>query len=237
MENYKNANLSAGERAQDLLSRMSLEEKMAQTQCVFAMPERWEAMKAICAHGIGEVSTLEVRRFRTKEENAVGFTHVLAPVLDISRDSRMGRQGETYGEDPTLASAMGTAYTKGIQNYPVECLSDGSVQSTEAGGKRYAEAVAKHFMGFHNSEGGIHGAESHTPPRLLQEVYGKPFQAAIREADLRAAFSDMDSPIPHSGMTALPAIKKKPPLTEWYRYRLTSRIPGTVKALRSFSYI
>ena len=44
--------------------------------------------------------------------------------------------------------------------------------------------MAKHFLGFHNSLGGIHGAESLIPPRLLEEVYGKPFQAAIAEANL-----------------------------------------------------
>ena len=42
----------------------------------------------------------------SRQEAACGITHILAPVLDISRDSRMGRQGETYGEDPALASAM-----------------------------------------------------------------------------------------------------------------------------------
>ena len=36
----------------------------------------------------------------SRQEAACGITHILAPVLDISRDSRMGRQGETYGEDP-----------------------------------------------------------------------------------------------------------------------------------------
>ena len=75
----------------------------------------------------------------------------------------MGRQGETYGEDPTLAAAMGSAYTKGIQ-------------SSETAGRR-TESVAKHFLAFHNSQGGIHGTHSDTPPRLLEEVYGKPFQA------------------------------------------------------------
>ena len=94
-----------------------------------------------------------------------------APVLDISRDSRMGRQGETYGEDPTLAAALGVAYTKGIQ--------------TEETAGRKADAVAKHFLAFHNSIGGIHGADSQTPERLLWEIYGKPFQAAISLAGLR----------------------------------------------------
>lgn len=37
---------------------------------------------------------------------------------------------------------------------------------------------------FSNSPG-IHGANSDTPPRLLREVYAKPFQAAITEAGLK----------------------------------------------------
>ena len=49
-----------------------------------------------------------------RQERAVGISHTLAPVLDISRDSRMGRQGETYGEDPTLAAALGVAYVAGL---------------------------------------------------------------------------------------------------------------------------
>lgn len=114
----------------------------------------------------------QLAKIVSRQEKAVGITQILAPVLDISRDSRMGRQGETYGEDPTLAAAMGTAYTRGIQD------------DERADGLK-AESVAKHFMGFHNSLGGIHGADSLTPPRLLEEVYGKPFQAAITEANLR----------------------------------------------------
>lgn len=127
--------------------------------------------------GIGRASSFDpdlerqVAETVSRQERAVGITQILAPVLDISRDSRMGRQGETYGEDPALAGAMGAAFTRGIQ---------------EGGTKgRRAEAAAKHFLGFHNSQGGIHGASCDIPDRLLEEVYGKPFQAAITEADLR----------------------------------------------------
>ncbi|MDO4622019.1 MAG: glycoside hydrolase family 3 N-terminal domain-containing protein [Eubacteriales bacterium] len=237
MERYLNTTLSAAERAEDLLSKMSLEEKMAQTNCILIPRGKEELAKSFITAGMGEVSTLEVRMMKSKEEAAAwqretqqmimdssehhipaifhmeglcgafiqdstsfpsgigrasswnpeleekigeivgrqeaatGFTHTLAPVLDISRDSRMGRQGETYGEDPSLASAMGTAYVKGLQG-------------ASAGG-RHPEGIAKHFMGFHNSEAGIHGAASDTPVRLLSEVYGKPFQAAIHDANLR----------------------------------------------------
>ncbi len=241
MEKYLDKTLSPKERAADLLSKLSPEEKLAQTQCVLVPLDKIELAGAFLKYGMGEISTLEVRNiddrheaaaFQRKiqkmvmessphhipaifhmeglcgafiqdatsfpsgiarasgfhpelerkigevvarQENAAGITHILAPVLDISRDSRMGRQGETYGEDPALASAMGSAYTKGIQETTL--VIDGD--------ERHAEAVAKHFMGFHNSLGGIHGGDSMTTPRLMEEIYGRPFQAAISEAHLR----------------------------------------------------
>lgn len=237
MEKYLDKNLPAKERAFDLLSKMGLEEKMAQAAGILAVPGREEQMKQFLKHGIGQVSTLEFRNCESAEEAAqwqrtlqelvmessehhipavfhmeglcgafiqdmtafpsgvnrgsafdpeleqrigeivsrqeaaFGITQVLAPVLDISRDSRMGRQSEPYGEDPVLAAALGTAFTKGIQE-------------TETAGRR-PESVAKHFLGFHNSQGGIHGANVDAGDRLLSEIYGKPFQAAIRDARLR----------------------------------------------------
>ncbi len=107
----------------------------------------------------------------SRQEAAFGFTQILAPVLDISRDSRMGRQAEAYGEDPTLAAAMGTAYTRGLQE-------------TETAG-RHPESAAKHFTGFHRGAGGIHGTDFEIGEHLLREIYAKPFQAAITEANLR----------------------------------------------------
>ena len=113
----------------------------------------------------------EIGEIVSRQEAAFGFTQVLAPVLDISRDSRMGRQSESYGEDPTLAAALGTAFTKGVQE-------------TETAG-RHPESAAKHFLGFHRGAAGIHGADVEISESLLREVYAKPFQAAITEAGLR----------------------------------------------------
>lgn len=112
----------------------------------------------------------EIAHVVGRQERAVGITQTFAPVLDISRDSRMGRQGETYGEDPALASALGAAYTRGLQ---------------QDDGDTHSEAVAKHFLGFHAGAAGIHGADTQISERELREVYAKPFQAAIREAGLR----------------------------------------------------
>ncbi len=113
----------------------------------------------------------ELGEMVARQEVSCGFTHILAPVLDVARDPRMGRCGESYGEDPTLVSAMGTAYAKGIQK-------------AEAAGK-HADAVAKHFYGFHAASGGIHGANADLCDRDHLQTFGKPFQAAITEANLR----------------------------------------------------
>jgi len=120
----------------------------------------------------------EIARTVSRQEAACGITQIFAPVLDVTRDPRMGRQGESYGEDPTLAASLGAAYTRGIQN-------------TETAGRR-PESVAKHFLAFHNSQGGIHGTHSDTPPRLLREIYAKPFQAAIN-AGLKGIMPCYDS--------------------------------------------
>ena len=238
MENYKNPALSPEQRAADLLSRLSLEEKMAQLTGVFiATGADFENVKDYIGYGIGQASCLEMRTLETSEacsalqrefqdqvmsrsphhipaifhmeglcgplfqdttsfpsgigrasswnpeleqkigqivgrqEKAMGITHTLAPVLDVARDSRMGRQGETYGEDPTLCAAMGSAYAAGVQSGEV----DG----------RHTDAVAKHFLGFHQGAGGIHGSYADIPARSLREIFAKPFQAAITESGLK----------------------------------------------------
>ncbi len=100
---------------------------------------------------------------------SVGLRHALAPVMDVARDPRWGRVGETYGEDPTICSAMSVAYVTGLQT---DDLSQGVL------------ATAKHFLGYAKGEGGLNMASNSIPERELKEVYAKPFQAAITEAGL-----------------------------------------------------
>lgn len=263
MERYLDTSLTPKERAEDLLSKMSLEEKMGQVNCLFPHGKNWEKIERDAIYGIGQVSTLDVRKIKSLDEVAAwqrkiqkmvmensphhipavfhmealcgpfiqdsvslpsgigrgstwdpeleeklgnsvsrqelscGITQVLAPVLDITRDPRMGRLCETYGEDPTLTAAMGVAYTKGIQE-------------GETAGRR-AESVAKHFLGFHNSQGGIHGANCDVPDRLLSEVYGKPFQAAISEAGIKGIMPC------YSSINGEPLSASHKMLTEWLR--------------------
>ena len=236
-EKYLDASLSPEERAEDLLARLSVEEKVYQVCGIWAQQKDEEGQ---IDYGIGQVSTLEMRQKQSmqecadwqialqkeimeksphsipavfhmeglcgafiqdamsfpsginrgssfdpeleekigkivsRQEQAIGITQVLAPVLDVTQDPRMGREGETYGEDPTLNGMMGAAYTRGIQ------------ETVDPDNGRRADACAKHFMGFHKSTGGIHGADVSVSERELVEKFGKPFQMAIKESDLRA---------------------------------------------------
>lgn len=114
-----------------------------------------------------EEMTSQIRQ----EMTAVGMKFALAPVVDVARDPRWGRMGETYGESPALVSAMGTAYVRGMQ-----------------GGRTPQEkmaACAKHFPAYSASESGLNMAGAHIGPRELREVYARPFAAMIHDADLK----------------------------------------------------
>lgn len=106
-----------------------------------------------------------------RQAAAMGVGHVFAPVLDISRDPRNGRMSETYGEDATLAAALGSAYARGVH--------------ADHGTDIRPESVAKHFLGFHGSQGGIQSSAFEVSERTLREVYAKPFQACITTGGLR----------------------------------------------------
>ena len=83
--------------------------------------------------------TEEMADLIRRQMRAVGMFQALSPVLDVARDARWGRVSETYGEDPYLVSAMGVAYTRGLQG---KDLTKGVL------------ATAKHFVGYAMTEGG-----------------------------------------------------------------------------------
>jgi beta-glucosidase len=121
---------------------------------------------------------------------AVGARHTLAPVLDVARDPRWGRVEETYGEDPYLCGALGTAYVRGVQGPD---LAHGVV------------CTGKHFLGYGLSEGGMNHAPVHLGPRELREVFAEPFAAAIRDAGLASimnSYTSIDG-VPCAGSRAI----------------------------------
>ncbi|MHB8806135.1 MAG: glycoside hydrolase family 3 N-terminal domain-containing protein [Anaerolineaceae bacterium] len=238
MKPYQDVSLPVEERVNDLMSHMTVEQKVAQLQCLMFMGGEVEnalkafpnglgtltgfggapsiegnadfsnkAQKAVIekndlgvpvlqhcealtgmnaaggtifpsAIGLGATwnpDTIEkMTQIIRKQMVAVGIRHALSPVMDIARDPRWGRVGETYGEDPTLCAAMSVAFTKGLQG---DNLKDGVV------------ATSKHFLGYGFSDGGLNMASNPIPPRELRESFGKPFQAAITEANLESVMN------------------------------------------------
>jgi len=125
-----------------------------------------------------------------EEMRAVGARQTLAPVLDVARDPRWGRLEETYGEDPVLAGALGTAYVRGLQT-----------DDLRAG----VACTGKHFLGYGLPEGGMNHAPVHVGPRELREVFAEPFAAAIRDAGLASimnSYSSVDG-LPCAGSAAI----------------------------------
>ncbi len=162
-----------------------------------------ESLAGLCARGatvfpqaIGLASTWDpalverVADVIRQQMVAVGARHTLAPVLDIARDPRWGRVEETYGEDPVLSGALGTAYVRGLQTSD---LRNGVI------------CTGKHFLGYGLPEGGMNHAPVQLGPRELREVYAEPFAAAIRDAGLASmmnAYCSIDG-LPCGGSAAI----------------------------------
>lgn len=122
---------------------------------------------------------------------ALGIHQALSPVLDVARDARWGRVHETYGEDPYLVSAIGTAYVRGLQTGD---LSQGVL------------ATAKHFLGYGASEAGRNLAAVSLSYAELYEVYARPFEAAVREAGLGSvmnSYSELNGEPPAVSVSVL----------------------------------
>jgi beta-glucosidase len=146
--------------------------------------------------GIGLASTWdpalveEVADVIRQQMLAVGARHALAPVLDVARDPRWGRVEETYGDDPVLAGAIGTAYVRGLQGDDP---------------RHGVLATGKHFLGYGLPEGGLNHAPVQLGPRELREVFAEPFAAAIRDAGLATvmnSYSSVDG-LPCAGSAAI----------------------------------
>lgn len=111
---------------------------------------------------IGEETALEMRQR--------GLFWTFAPNLDIARDARWGRMGETFGEDALLASEMGKYAIWGFQGR------DGKYSGN------HVVACAKHLIAGGEPAGGLNAAPMDISERKLRELYLPPFVAAIRDA-------------------------------------------------------
>ncbi|UFT98383.1 glycoside hydrolase family 3 C-terminal domain-containing protein [Radiobacillus kanasensis] len=200
---FRNPNLPLDERVEDLLSRLTLDEKVSLLhQYQPAIPRlgiesfrtgtealhgaAWLGEATVFPQATGLANTWneeliqevgsavgdEVRAFHKLYPEDVGLS-VWAPVVDLQRDPRAGRNAEGFGEDPYLTGKISTAYSQGLKGddpFYVKTI-----------------PTLKHFLGYNNEEN--RGASSSSlDPRNLYEYQLKSFEYAIKS---KAALSMM----------------------------------------------
>ncbi len=111
-----------------------------------------------------------------QESRAIGNALVLAPVLDLSRDPRYGRDEEMYSEDPYLVGAMGVAAIRGLQ---------GPAPAPDA---QHVVATAKHFV-HGQPENGTNVGPSDFSECTMRSVFLYPFEQAVRVAHVGAVLA------------------------------------------------
>ncbi|WEV66170.1 glycoside hydrolase family 3 N-terminal domain-containing protein [Bifidobacterium sp. ESL0764] len=114
----------------------------------------------------------KMARATAEEVSATGVHWTFSPVLCISRDTRWGRVGETFGEDPTLIGEFASAMVRGYQ---------GGAKAGEPLAKDAILACAKHFAGYSETQGGRDASEADLSHRKLASWFLPPFERVARE--------------------------------------------------------
>jgi beta-glucosidase len=193
---YLNPDLPLEDRVNDLIARLTLEEKIGLMPQYQVSVERLgiQAYKhgTEAAHGmawlgeatgypqpIGLACTWDKELLRRigsaigdeargfyKRNPAHNGLTLWAPTVDMERDPRWGRTEEAYGEDPVLAGKLTAALAQGMQGDHPFYLK--------------AVATLKHFIG-NNNEAGRGDTSVSLDPRNLREYYLKAFEIPFKE--------------------------------------------------------
>ncbi len=132
-----------------------------------------------------------------REMRATGSHWTFTPNIDIARDARWGRVGETFGEDTYLVSVMGVATVNGLQG----------VNMT---GKNAVASCIKHLIGGGNSVNGLNGSPTDISERTLWEVHLPPYKAGVEAG----AFTVMTA---HNELNGVPCHANKYLMTDVLR--------------------
>ncbi len=181
------------QRIEDLLSRMTLEEKVSMTVGTGAwhstaverlgIPSlkvtdgphgaRGEARRgetsAAFPVGVALAATWDPELIRAvgsalgEETKSKGAQVLLGPTVNIHRTPLAGRNFECYSEDPYLSGRIATAFVQGLQS-------------------RGVGACVKHFA-CNDSEFQRFTMSSEVGERALREIYLRPFEMAVTEAE------------------------------------------------------
>lgn len=202
VELYQDTSLPIDERVNDLISKMTLSEKIAQlghnspaiSRLGVASYNYWnEALHGVARSGLATsfpqaialsatwnpdlifaVATATSDEARIKNNlNGKGLTY-WSPTINMARDPRWGRAEENYGEDPFLAAQIAVSFIKGMQgNNPIYLKT---------------VATAKHFA-CNNVEANRTGISSNVDERSLREYYLPAFKASVETGKVFSVMS------------------------------------------------
>ena len=108
----------------------------------------------------------DVGRQTALEMRATGSHWAFTPNIDVLRDPRWGRVGETFGEDPFMVGNLGASMINGFQ------LNDFT-------GTNKVIACAKHMIAGSEPINGLNASPMDISMRTLKEVYLPPYKKAI----------------------------------------------------------
>jgi len=141
----------------------------------------------------------KVSRQTALEMRATGSQWTFNPNVEIARDPRWGRVGETFGEDTYLVTQLGVAAVKGYQG-------------NDFTGTDKVLACIKHYMGG-TPINGTNGAPADLSERTIREVYFPPYQAGVKAGafTLMTAHNEVNGIPSHSNRWLMTDVLRK----EW----------------------
>lgn len=141
----------------------------------------------------------KIARETALEMRATGSQWTFNPNIEISRDPRWGRVGETFGEDTYLVTQLGVASVKGYQG-------------ADYTGTDKVLACIKHYMGG-TPINGTNGAPADLSERTMREVYFPPYKAGVEAGafTLMTAHNEVNGIPSHSNKWLMEDVLRK----EW----------------------
>jgi beta-glucosidase len=216
---YKNSRIPVEQRIDDLLSKMTLEEKVdlvggagfkTKKNNRLGIPEllmtdgplgpNVQRRATNYSATINMAATFDTALIRIVAENIgeetriLGRNMLLAPMINIVRTPFGGRTFEFFGEDPWLVSRMTVTYVKGVQSREV--------------------ATCTKVMAVNNQEWNRFDVDVRVGERALREIYLPAIKAAVQEADtwtIMAAYNQVNGDYACENKYLLTDILKK----EW----------------------
>ncbi len=207
---YNDESYSFEERAADLVSRMTLEEKVSQIGYKAPAIERlgvsaydyWkEALHGVARQGKATsfptalsmsntwnrdliFKMADITSTEARAKNSRLNLSYWSPTINMARDPRWGRNEETYGEDPYLTGQLGAAFVKGMQG----------------GDDKYLKTIAtlKHFAANNNETNRSSGSSEMTEFNF-RNYYTRVFQNVTEEVMPASVMSSYNATTIHRG--------------------------------------